>query len=96
MGVVHVITGTVCENRIHEVRLHLGREGILEPKTTGIIAGRLVHEVPGDPAVDRPEIGVDEQRTGGDRIEVRPTHHDPVFGLDAAHLGDGHDRTYRY
>ena len=48
VGVVDVVAGAVGEHRVHEVRLDLGGEDVVEAEAAGVVAGLLVLEVPAD------------------------------------------------
>ncbi len=94
VGVVDVVAGAVGEHGVDEVGLHLGRHRALAGETTGIVAGRLVLEVPAGLLTGHVVgVGVDEHRGGGDGVRVAVQHLDAVLGLDTADLGDGHQST---
>ena len=90
VGVVDVVPGAVGQDGVDQVGLHLGRRGVLPGEAPGVAAGRLVLEVPPDLAVL--VVGVDQHRRRHDGVAIeRAPEGDAVFGLDAAHLGDGHE-----
>ncbi len=94
VGVVHVVAGAVGEHRVDQVGLHLRRHGALPGESPGVVARRLVLEVPaGLLAGHVVGVGVDEHRGGRDGVRVPVDHLDAVLGLDAADLGNGHGAT---
>ena len=90
VGVVDVVAGAVGEHGVHEVRLHLGRQRSLAGEAAGIVARRLVLEVPSRPRQVR-YVRVDEQGRRRDGVPVTTDVVDPVLGLDPAHLRDDHE-----
>ncbi len=94
VGVVDVVARAVGEHRVDQVRLHVGRHGALGDEAPGVASGRLVLEVPAGAPVQQRHVGVDQHGRRGDRVRLaRAAHDDPVLGLDAADLADGHGRT---
>ena len=66
--VVDVVAGAVGEHRVDEVGLDLGRLRAVAGEAAGVAAGRLVVEVPADPAVL--DVAVDQQRRREHRVRV--------------------------
>ncbi len=90
MGVVDVVPGAVGEHRVDEMRLDLGRLRTVARETSCVATGRLVLEVPADAVLL--DVPVDQEARRDDRVGVRRApERDPVFGLDADDLRDGHE-----
>jgi len=54
MGVIHVVAGTVGEDRVDQIGLDVGSQQIVDGKAPRVVPGMLVFEVPTDLAlVDR-------------------------------------------
>ncbi len=91
MGVVHVVAGAVGEHGVDQMGLHLRGHRALPGEAAGVVARRLVLEVPaGLLAGHVLGVGVDEDRRRGDGVGIAVHDLDAVLGLDAADLGDGH------
>ncbi|MEY3389443.1 MAG: hypothetical protein RLZ74_1049, partial [Actinomycetota bacterium] len=94
MRMVDVIAGTIGEDGVDQMGLHLGREYFSQQQTPSVVPGLFVEEVPGSSRFGPTEKCVDQHRAGGDRIQIGVAHDDAVLGFNAAHLGDCHG--YRY
>ena len=91
MGMVDVVPSAVGQHGVHQMRLDLGRHGALTGEAARIATGRLVLEVPLDLALLLGDVGVDQERRGGDRVGLPDAaKHDPVLRLDPADLANRH------
>ena len=91
MGVVDVEACPIGQDCVGEVRLNHRRQGARTDRAPGVVARRLVVEVPADVVGKARGEGVDEQGRGDDRVGVALSGGDAVLGLDADELRDGHD-----
>ncbi len=94
VGVVDVVAGAVGEHGVDQVGLHLRRHRALPGEAPGVPARGLVLEVPFDLAAQLGHVGVDQRRRGRDGVRIGgAADDDPVLGLHAEHLDDGHGPT---
>ena len=93
VGVVDVEAGAVGEDGVGQVGLDHRGQRPLAGEAAGVVARRLVLEVPPDPLLDVRRVGVDQHRGGGNRILLRTGRVNAVLGLDPADLDGGHTST---
>ena len=68
MGVVDVEAGPVGEHGVGQVGLDHRGQRALAGEAAGVVARRLVLEVPADLLLDVRRVGVDQHRRGRDRV----------------------------
>ncbi len=93
VGMVDVEAGAVGEDGVGQVGLDHRGQRPLAGEAAGVVARRLVLEVPPDPLLDVRRVGVDQHRGGGNRILLGTGRVNAVLGLDPADLDGGHAST---